>query len=67
MIKDYWDILKDFPPSSENNARAIIRNKLESMSKAPSESKAQDLERYGITCDYSNADAGEPPVEWSRL
>lgn len=76
--KDFWEspmfgtkvniqsILNRFPPASENNSRQIVKGKLERMSKAPSESKAQDLESLGITCDYQNSDVGEPPQRFNK-
>lgn len=58
---------KYYPPSSVNNSRAIIRKKIESFNKNPSESKAQELENLGFTADFSNKDHGEPPTNYERL
>jgi hypothetical protein len=52
------DILKKYPPSSQNNARQILREKMERFKKSPSESRAQELESFGITVDFSDADHG---------
>lgn len=52
------EILKKFPPSSQNNARQIIREKLAKFKKNPSEARAQELESFGITVDWSDADHG---------
>lgn len=51
-------ILNKFPPASDNNSRQIIKGKLDRFSHNPSESKAQELDRLGITTDYSAHDAG---------
>lgn len=56
--------LEQFPPSSTNNARQIIRKKLEKMRDYPSEMLAQQLEdKFGIVSDWSDADYGEPPYK----
>ena len=45
--------ISELPPSTINNSRSIIRNKLESYNKYPSESKAQEVEHLtGICADY---------------
>lgn len=54
--------LKPYPKSSTNNAREIVRKQLERMKKFPSSMQAQKLEHnFGIICDWSDADVGEPP------
>ena len=55
------EILKDFPPSSQNNARSIIKEKLERFKKFPSERLAQELESYGIAVDFQESDWGNGP------
>lgn len=52
------EILKQFPPSSTNNSREIVRGKLERMKKFPSEKLAQDIEKLtGIDVDWNDQDA----------
>lgn len=54
--------LEQYPPSSQNNAKAILRPKLVKMNNFPSEMRASDLEHnFGIVCDWSDKDYGEPP------
>jgi len=54
--------LKDYPHSSTNNARTIVRKELVRMRDFPSSMQAQKLEdKFGIVCDFSEADHGEPP------
>lgn len=56
------EILKQYPSSSMNNARSIIRKKLEKMRDYPSEQRASELEdKFGIVCDWSDKDHGEGP------
>jgi hypothetical protein len=51
--------LNQYPPSSVNNSRAIIRSALVSMQSRPSESKANTLEhKYGIVSDFKDLDLG---------
>jgi hypothetical protein len=40
-------------------ARRYLTKKFESMTKYPSEAKAQELEEMGHSIDFSNADVGE--------
>ena len=48
--------------SPYNNARRIVMEAIGRFQKHPSASLAQQLEeRYGLTADYSDADAGEEP------
>lgn len=42
-------------------ARRYLTKKFESMTKYPSEAKAQELEEMGHSVDFSNADVGEEP------
>jgi hypothetical protein len=56
--------LEQFPLSKTNNARAIMRKKLEKMRDFPSEKRANDLEHnFGIVSDWSDKDYGEPPYQ----
>lgn len=49
-------VLAEYPSSSVNNSRAIIKDALLAFKKAPSEHLAQKLEAYGITVDWSDGD-----------
>lgn len=58
------EILKQYPPSSFNNARSIVRSKLIKMKNYPSEMRAQELEnKFGIVCDWLDYDSGNGPKE----
>lgn len=61
------EILEQFPPSTQNNARAIVRKELERMQDVPSERQAQKLEyMFGIVSDFKDGD-GEPPVDYELI
>jgi hypothetical protein len=54
--------LKQYPVSSSNNARSIVRKELEKMRDFPSEQQAQKLElMFGIVCDFKDEDLGNEP------
>lgn len=56
--------LKDYPLSPYNNAREIVKRKLIKMRDYPSERRAGELEdKFGIICDWSDADHGEGPKQ----
>lgn len=58
------EILQKNPTSSINNSRSIIRKKLESYNKYPSESKAQNLENLtGIDPDFHEVVEDKPIIE----
>ena len=61
------DEVYPFDQFKGTNARQIIKSKMDSFLKNPSMAKAQELEDYGITADYSDSDAGEPPVAYNQL
>lgn len=53
--------LSKFPPSSVNNSRAIIREKVSRMNRFPSESLGNRIEALtGQSYDWSDMDYGEP-------
>lgn len=51
-------LLNQFPPSSQNNSRSIVRKKLEKMNSHPSDSRRQELEGMvdNISIDHSDED-----------
>jgi len=58
--------MKQFPPASVNNSRAIVFNKLVKMTATPSERTARLLENMadGLDVDYLGGyDEGEGPKE----
>lgn len=48
----YWEVLKDFPPSTVNSSREIIKYALEKFKKTPSMYWANRLGQYGIEVDF---------------
>jgi hypothetical protein len=56
------EILNKYPLSHVNNSREIVRKELLKMKNFPSSMQAQKLEsKFGIVCDWSDADAGNDP------
>lgn len=59
-----YAILEQYPPSSINNSRAIVRKELERMRDYPSEMQAQKIEdMFGIVCDFKDEDLGNEPYQ----
>lgn len=57
MFYSINDILKKFPPSTQNNARAYIRRLIERFEKRPSGFLAQQIEELtGETVDFKDED-----------
>lgn len=57
-------VYKNFPPSTVNNSRSIVRALGRKMNEYPSESLRDRLENItGKSIDYSNKDVGEEPAE----
>lgn len=55
------NILDKMPPSWQNNSRDIVKRKMESFKKSPSESKAMSIEQMtGESYDFKDEDN-----EWS--
>jgi len=53
------EILKQFPSSSTNNSREIVRKNLDKLRKNPSERQAQKVEALtGVAVDFSDNDWG---------
>lgn len=51
-------VLKDFPPSSTNNAREIVKRLLLKFKKSPNTYWAKQLEEVGVDVDFNNNDNG---------
>jgi hypothetical protein len=51
-------VLKDFPPSSTNNAREIVKRLLLKFKKSPSAYWAKQLEEVGVDVDFNSNDNG---------
>jgi hypothetical protein len=64
MIDNMQKTLEQYPHSKINNARQIVRSELIKMKEKPSSAQAQKLEdMFGIVCDFSDKDWGEPPYK----
>ena len=50
----YDDILQNFPPPSQNNARAIVREKLVRMHESPNDRTAKELDTLGLSVDFDD-------------
>lgn len=50
------NILNKLPPSWQNNSRDIVKRKMDSFKRSPSESKAQQIEALvdDVSCDFSD-------------
>lgn len=47
-------VMRQFPASSTNNARAIVKEKLERMSKSPNDRLAKELDNLGFSVDWDD-------------
>lgn len=56
MLDAYEMALSQFPPSSVNNSRAIVKEKLERMSKNPNDRTAKELDNLGFSVDHDDRD-----------
>lgn len=57
MKNNYWNILKEFPPSTVNSSREIIKYALDKFKKTPSMYWAKRLEEYGVDVDFETYDS----------
>lgn len=51
-------VLKNFPPSSQNNAREIVKGIVLKFKKSPNTYWAKRLEEVGVDVDFNNLDNG---------
>lgn len=57
----YAHILNEFPPSSQNNAREIVRGYLEKFENSPSDRMERKLDELGVPGDHDDyRDHDEP-------
>jgi hypothetical protein len=64
-MKDiHQEINAKYPNATINNARSIVRSRINKAIDMPSESKMQGVENdFGFPSDFSEKDYGEEPVE----
>ena len=55
-MNHFEQIMSQFPPSSTNNAREIVKSKLERMSKNPNDRTAKELDDLGFSVDHDDRD-----------
>lgn len=60
----FEQVMSQFPLSSTNNARAIVKSKLERMSKSPNDRNAQELDALGFSVDHD--DRADRAGEWQE-
>jgi hypothetical protein len=54
MVVDLTDLLKEYPPSSTNNARRIVRDRILAYQMNPCDRTANALREVGIEVDHDD-------------
>lgn len=53
-VPNVFDVMAQFPPSSTNNARAIVLKAVKDYQQCPCDRHAAVLENYGFSVDHSD-------------